>query len=210
MIFSRKIIIIIITIALLIILFMGIGYILNNQTIEGVENVSNSNSCTIACESVQNIASIYDTGKMTITDLNVTGSFNLLPTGVIVAWTGTTQPDGWVLCKGQTINGVKIPDLRGRFILGHGSGKGSTMDDTGGAETVALTVNQMPAHNHTTGLVDIPCQGGNCANDSTFGFTQNVTAFRNRINAYPSNVVGGGQGHENMPPYYVLAYIMKL
>ncbi len=197
MIYSKKIIISIIMIALIITFFMGIEYMLNKQTIEGAANVSNSqNSCTIACESVQNIASIYDTGKMTITDLNVTGSFNLLPKGIIVAWTGTTPPDGWALCDGTN----DTPNLNGRFILGLGGKYG--IDKTGGSE-------QMQKHTHTTRLEDIPCTGAApCVANSTYGF-QDKTAFKNRITPYTSDAAGTGNAG-NMPPYYVLAYIMKL
>ena len=55
--------------------------------------------------------------------LNVTGPFNLLPKGTIVAFNGTTAPTGWAICDGKTVNGYKTPDLRGRFIRMHTAGK---------------------------------------------------------------------------------------
>lgn len=41
-----------------------------------------------------------------------------VPQGVIVMWSGYNEniPTGWALCNGQTVNGVKTPDLRGKFI----------------------------------------------------------------------------------------------
>ena len=55
--------------------------------------------------------------------LNVTGPLNFLPKGTIVAFNGTTAPAGWAICDGQTVNGYKTPDLRGRFIRMHTDGK---------------------------------------------------------------------------------------
>ena len=51
-------------------------------------------------------------GKLTTKTLTVSGAFNLLPRGTIVAFNSTTAPDGWTLCDGS--NGS--PDLRGKFI----------------------------------------------------------------------------------------------
>jgi hypothetical protein len=72
---------------------------------------------------------------------------NALFTGVISKWAGaiTDIPVGWKLCDGA--NGT--PDLRGKFIVGAGSaGAQYAVGATGGADTVALTAAQMPAHNH--------------------------------------------------------------
>ena len=75
-------------------------------------------------------------------NLNVQGSFNYLPTGTIVAFNDSVAPNGWALCDGT--NGT--PDLRGRFIYGHGSGK--SFAELGGNETHTLTIDEMPTHNH--------------------------------------------------------------
>lgn len=53
-------------------------------------------------------------------NLNVTGSFNMLPKGTIIAFNFETAPPGWALCDGT--NGT--PDLRGRFIRMHSSSLG--------------------------------------------------------------------------------------
>ena len=76
-------------------------------------------------------------------NLTVTGIFNYLPRGTIVAYNQSNNaPSGWVLCNGQ--NGT--PDLRGKFVLGNGGSRG--INATGGEENVALTWSQMPAHYH--------------------------------------------------------------
>lgn len=65
--------------------------------------------------------------------------FALIPYGTIVMWTGSTAPNGWVLCDGT--NGT--PDLQGRIILSQGQGSGLTnrlINQVGGAETHTLTI----------------------------------------------------------------------
>lgn len=54
-------------------------------------------------------------------------------------------PSGWLLADGT--NGT--PDLRGRFLVGEGAGY--TAGQTGGANSVSLTVSQMPSHSHGAG-----------------------------------------------------------
>ena len=51
-------------------------------------------------------------------DLTVTGKFNYLPKGTIVAYNSPKAPPGWAICDGK--NGT--PDLRGRFIRMHTNG----------------------------------------------------------------------------------------
>ncbi len=81
----------------------------------------------------------------------------LVPSGVIVMWSGTIPPTGWKICDGT--NGT--PNLRGRFIIGALPGApvfynnpgdlsegGSTNGNTGGNTNIRLTSNQLPAHRH--------------------------------------------------------------
>ena len=56
---------------------------------------------------------------------------------------------------GQTV--FKLPDLKGRTIVGSGTnsamGKSFAIAETGGAESVALSANQLPAHTHDLGTI---------------------------------------------------------
>jgi len=62
-------------------------------------------------------------------------------------WSGSEAsiPTGWVLCNGQN----STPDLRNKFIVGAGTGSNYGVAQVGGADSVTLTSNQMPSHNHT-------------------------------------------------------------
>jgi microcystin-dependent protein len=132
-----------------------------------------------------------------------------IPTGVIVAWNGsvTSIPSGWALCDGNK----GTPNLRGRFILGVNSTQytdtngevitARTVGTTGGKEQHILTLSEMPSHTHRykyatwgggTAWERAPSEGGQNDNKLTTDST------------------GGNKPHSIMPPFYVLAYIMKL
>ena len=134
-------------------------------------------------------------GTGTVADARLSNS-SLFVQGMIMMYTGSTAPSGWAICDGQ--NGT--PDLRDRFIVGAGSAY--SIGNTGGQNSVTLTVNQIPAHTHTYEITDVginvadrpwPANNNDC--DMT---TQNTSS------------TGGGQSHENRPPYYALMFIVKL
>jgi len=145
-------------------------------------------------------SNLTQNADMAVKNLNVIGNFNLLPRGIIVAWNNSVVPFGWALCDGTNTT----PDLRGRFILGQGQGNGLTnrvSGDISGFENITLNINQIPAHSHT---YDAPHPGTIVGDE------------RPRINVYSTSTLkdtgstGSGLPFNNMPPYYVLAYIMKL
>jgi microcystin-dependent protein len=73
--------------------------------------------------------------------------FYMVPRGSIIMWSGAINmiPSGWVLCDGT--NGT--PDLRDRFIVG--AGRNYHVSDTGGTDSVVLSKDMMPAHDHLIG-----------------------------------------------------------
>jgi microcystin-dependent protein len=151
--------------------------------------------------------------------------------GMVLAWSGSIDqiPNGWSLCDGTNYTGGsdKKPDLRGRFILGHSAGR--TIGTKGGEENVTLSVDQMPSHKHFVS------RSGETTDTDYFWKSEQTTsntgaqlksiaAYRNKQNTEhnyafagrtseadhgESSYTGDGQSHNNMPPYYVLAYIVK-
>lgn len=122
-----------------------------------------------------------------------------VPSGSIIPWYGNQAdiPDGFALCNGS--NGT--PDLRDRFIVGAGSSY--SLRATGGANTVTLTVEQMPSHSHSfySGRYGSSPYSVSCNAHSPGGLLDH------QLSTYSA---GGNQAHENRPPFYALYYIMKL
>ena len=123
-----------------------------------------------------------------------------VPSGGIIIWSGASNaiPSGWVLCDGNN----STPDLRDRFVVGAGSGY--SVGDTGGAASVTLTTNQIPSHTHSYSSANHPTSSGPEQNQS--GGPEDRTTFNV---SKTTGSTGGGQSHENRPPYYALCYIMK-
>lgn len=117
-----------------------------------------------------------------------------IPSGGIIMWSGAINdiPDGWVLCDGTD----GTPDLQDRFVAG--AGAKYSPDDTGGEEQHTLTVDEMPSHTH-----DIATHEGDFG-----GFIESSNEFDQKSDA-TTKATGGDKAHENRPPYYALAFIMK-
>lgn len=140
----------------------------------------------------------------------------------IMIWSGTIVdiPAGWLLCDGTG----GTPDLRNNFVIGAGNiyavgdiGGATAHDHGGSTEDHVLTEAEMPAHNHPNGVGDqigtsfvygtVPGASiSNMNNDSDPGTMQGLTGLR-----------GGGAPHshdlaeaDHLPPYYALAFIMKV
>jgi microcystin-dependent protein len=152
-----------------------------------------------------------------IKNLNIKKKFNIIQKGMIVAFNGSKVPEGWVLCDGQ--NGT--PDLRGRFIYGFGKNLGLQFGRRGGEETHVLNHNELPSHTHQMN------DSGSHSHSINFGKLKagkhDIMIGKNdgdRLHSLTSNnsgnhshnigSSGGNQPHNNMPPYYVFNYIMKL
>jgi microcystin-dependent protein len=140
-----------------------------------------------------------------------------IPIGGIIMWSGsvTNVPSGWALCDGTTYNGVVSPDLRGRFVVGAGQGAGlspRTVGQSGGEETHALTIAEMPAHAHTNRFVNNGYPDNWGRRDTTLvngHFVVDEFGGGNVTN-YVGTAAGGDAAHNNLPPYYVLAYIIRV
>ncbi len=154
-------------------------------------------------------------------------SANFIP-GMIMMWSGNVNnvPTGWILCDGNggtQINGLTIPDLRGRFVVGFSASSSTTptinsnkntenygrIHNKGGQRNVALSSSEIPAHRHKMQLTSgafFPTQTRNPGGSGEGHRRTMDEALDN--NAFTDNNTGGGQSHENRPPYYVLAFIM--
>jgi microcystin-dependent protein len=143
------------------------------------------------------------------------------PAGVIVMWSGLEEdiPNGWALCNGErpTNGSVPTPNLKGRFIVGYDREDddynkiGNSSDESGsGHKKIALEEPEMPAHFHQDGRYALMSNHGGGTNKmDVMPYIMSTDDYFMCKNANTSTA-GLGLPHENRPPYYVLAYIIKL
>jgi len=153
--------------------------------------------------------------------------------GEIRMFAGNFAPAGWMFCEGQLLpisenetlfqligttyggdgqSTFGLPDLRGRIPIHQGNG--FTLAETGGAEEITLTVQQIAAHSH-------PMLGTNSIVNDANPFN-NVLGQTNTFDLYqstpggqpmaPQSVgnVGGSQPHTNFQPYLCVDFIISL
>lgn len=163
--------------------------------------------------------------------------------GEIRMFAGNFAPAGWAFCDGQlipisendalfTLLGTRyggdgqetfaLPDLRSRVPIHFGQGSGLSnyiLGENGGVESVTLTTQQTPTHNHavlTTGAASAITPGGNVlapvsappavVNPLLYGSDAPLVA----LNAATVVPVGGSQPHENTQPTLGLNFIISL
>ena len=146
---------------------------------------------------------------------------------------GNFAPAGWAFCDGQLIpisendalftligttyggdgqSTFALPDLRGRIPIHQGNG--FTLAETGGVETVTLTVTQIPAHSHA--FLAVNATGGQTSPAGTLPASSfNVVPYINDVpngNFNPGAVgmAGGSQPHDNFQPYLCIDFIISL
>ena len=110
------------------------------------------------------------------------------PSGLIMIWSGAIVdiPPGWVLCDGN--NGT--PDLRDRFLVGAGSTYAVGASGGNLTHTHSFTSD---GHTHS-----LPAGA-----DIQYG------AGFNYISS-PETVTGNTDATNHLPPYYSLAFVMKI
>ena len=220
---------------------------------------------------------------------SIPGGGGSIPVGGIIAFSGTfggedsrhpippggDAPDeGWILCDGITTNGVKVPDLRGRMLIGVSASY--PLDKTGGAEThthtlsataasagshshgdtfsvasggahthtvsgsvgaTTLSISTMPSHEHSyttssgtgtgfasgSGRSSVTAKtagtggGGSHSHSlssaktaSAGGHSHTISGSVSSGGEHTHSVSGSAAAASNLPPYYALAFIMRI
>ncbi|NNF56787.1 MAG: phage tail protein [Rhodothermaceae bacterium] len=143
---------------------------------------------------------------------------------------GNFAPRGWAFCDGQllaisqytalfSILGTTyggdgrttfgLPDLRGRVPIGPGTGPGLSnrpLGARGGAEQVTLSVTQLASHAHITQKSSDEPAGAGTGNYPL----QRVLDDDLVVPGATTDTTGGGQPHENMPPFLAVYYCIAL
>ena len=99
-----------------------------------------ASSVAITGGSISGLSSMSVSGTVTATLFSGTGT---IVAGTIILWSGAVGaiPSGWALCDGTS----GTPDLRGKFVVGAGSGGSYVPGDTGGQNAIT----SIPAHTHS-------------------------------------------------------------
>jgi microcystin-dependent protein len=155
--------------------------------------------------------------------------------GEIRMFAGNFAPAGWMFCEGQLLpisenetlfqligttyggdgeSTFALPDLRGRLPIHQGNG--FILAETGGAETITLTTQQIPVHAHPLlGSNDVAT--GTAPADAVLAATTSATVSAYGTDApaatlHPNSVTpaGGSQPHTNFQPYLCVDYIISL
>jgi microcystin-dependent protein len=177
--------------------------------------------------------------------------------GEIRLFGGAYAPEDWALCDGSSlairtypdlysligttyggdgVNTFRLPDFRGRVVVGQGqmgsSNSNFALGQSGGTETVTLTVAQIPAHNHKFNALNTPATTSSPVNtmlavpqpvNNTQGLYMATTkagavtqvADPNFLDYTGGAASGGasqavGDPHQNMMPFLSLNYIISL
>ena len=156
-----------------------------------------------------------------------------IPVGSIIPYGNSVVPETYLLCNGQAVSRTDYPELFAIIGTSFGSGDGSTtfnvpdyrdkfvlgaggdvdLAETGGEKEVTLTLDEVPPHYHYL---------NNNGNDDTRLTMNAAHTGGNNYNVYmdsatstengpyiTTNNSGGGQPHNNMPPYIGTYYIIK-
>ncbi|HEX8084279.1 MAG TPA: tail fiber protein [Solirubrobacteraceae bacterium] len=153
--------------------------------------------------------------------------------GEIRMFGGNFAPAGWMFCEGQqlpisenetlfqligtTYGGdgqetFNLPDLRGRIPIHQGNG--FILAETGGAEEITLTTQQIPVHNHAF-LASTPQGTLNSPQDNVLAAGKTVDLYREAspttaMAAGAIGPIGGSQPHTNFQPYLCIDFIISL
>lgn len=159
-------------------------------------------------------------------DITSSSDYGSLPIGSIIPYSGETAPEGYSICDGKELNRetykelfsiigttfgngdgtstFNLPDLKGRVSVGLDSSDTNfnTIGKTGGEKTHTLTIDEIPAHTHNL-TYNISGAGANTGGTVALGNTSTTSSFA----TLPT---GGSKEHNNLQPYIVLNYIIKI
>lgn len=155
--------------------------------------------------------------------------------GEIRMFAGNFAPAGWQFCDGSLLpisenetlfnligttyggdgqSTFAVPDLRGRVPIHQGNG--FILAETGGAESITLTVAQIAAHSHpylaSTSFASATSPQGNVLAQTNVAGVQDFFPQTGTQALAPVALtsVGGSQPHENLQPYLCVSFIISL
>ncbi len=202
-------------------------------------------------------AKLHVDGDLIVTGTVDVGSsgFNV-SSGFILPFGGGTAPSGWLECNGAavsrstysdlfaiigTIYGAgdgsttfNVPDLQGRVMMGEGGNTAArtpadleSIGDTGGSQSVALVVDNLPSHSHRTfdgshGIQGFGRFSEACGDNQSSRLRLDGGGYAGRgcnqrtkrwfgVNYVLNNTgpIGADTAHDNIQPSIVINYLIK-
>lgn len=173
--------------------------------------------------------------------------FGISPIGSITLFAGPANkvPDGWLICDGSVklqadypdlfavisnlynAGGVgatqfTLPNLSQKFPVGAKDGAigDYALGGTGGSESVKLTIDELPAHNHgindpghahdfSEEGVNVDSEGDDASDNPTTDPATNTSTTATATTGITIQNTGGDKAHENRPPFISLFYIIR-
>ena len=146
-------------------------------------------------------------GNLSVGNTGTLSGYGTIPVGGIILWSGSNVPDGWALCDGKN----NTPNLLDRFVMGSAP---NNRGQTGGSAEVQLSVSNLPSHSHLY-FGDDQLEGRDKSYGTTTKYADNGGYDANSTTSgsakiYRTSSTGSGSKFSILPPYYKLAYIMRV
>lgn len=171
----------------------------------------------------------------------VESTFVVIPTGMVICYPSSVAPDGFLECDGSAVsrtaystlfgeigtaygdgdgvNTFNVPDLRGRAVVGSGTGSGLSARTCGtalGNETHDLSAAELPTHTHVASNTS-HTHGAATANSiaglagTKLGTNAATTNYNTttEVTGITLQNTGSGSGHDNVQPLRVAAFMIK-
>lgn len=198
---------------------IGFDNLVNHRQLVQAENLHDLTDVPLARKNLGlGSASLMDVGS----GIGTVAPGNIVPLGAIIMWSGSIEeiPKGWALCDGSN----NTPNLSGKFIASYSKedARYNYVGKQGGSDSITLSKEHMPPHRHIyTDDTNAKAHFG----DIEDGFPNQVPSTNTMKtsgektgsgNVYYTTYEGGvgkgatsiAQPHDNIPPYFTLAYIM--
>jgi len=157
--------------------------------------------------------------------------------GEIRMFGGNFAPAGWMTCDGQLLpisefdtlfnligttyggdgqSTFGLPSLNGRVPVPIGSNGTSTyaLGQSGGVQSLTLTTNQIPVHNHQMVCSQDIATGQSASHavlaQSTVAEMYFDDVTDSNLAASSITLTGGSQPHDNMQPYLAITFIISM
>lgn len=169
---------------------------LNNDTLNKLESIATKQNTLVSGENIKTINnnSLLGSGNLEIGGgIDPTDLLNYIyPVGSIYMSVNNVSP--------QTFLGGTWQRIEDKFLLG--ASTTYSAGSTGGASTVALTVAQLPKHQHVVTKATTTYGPGNQSAWRCLSWAGTNHDYGDTVNSYDGTDNGlRGEAHENMPPY---------